>query len=814
VEPGVLRHYLKIALRNLLKDKVYSAINLFSLSLAITCAIALSLYIGNQLTYDRHHRNHAAIVRVVNEITTNGQANRYALTSRALGPLLLRRYPQIGTFVRVRNLAVARAVFRYKDDAKYWDNVRIADPSLFEVFTHEAVYGDLRTALADPSSIAVSESFAKSYFGDRNPVGETVSSDTFDYRISAVFKDLPKNSHLRYDAVIPMQRLRAFGLDDATSSPEQLFDIEDYTYFLLKPAMDRQSFDRLLKGFRDDYAAPVGRSLHSDVVYVSQPLTDIHFDSGYRYDQPVGNILYVYGFIAVAAFLVIIACINYTNLATARAIRRSKEIGMRRVVGAAQWQLAAQFLGESVCLAILAAALGIGALGLVQATVGLDVLLGSDVELSLFNHAGTVLWVLTGTLVIGIAAGAYPAVYLSSINTIAAITNQRTMRKSAFSLREVLVFVQFLVSIGIVASTLIMNSQLKYVAGMPLGFERHDKVAIVIRGVDAIGKIPVMKSQLESDPNVLSVAESSFVPGDEVAASLMRVEASEGSMQEVTINQIAVGRDFVKDVGVELLQGRDFSKRMLTDIGASVLVNESFVRLMGWKDPIGKRIQADGRVIGVVKDFHFSSLHSRVGPMLLRQFRLDELDDVPANQRNLVTRSIIVSIKNDNVPRTLATIRSVVSSLDPRHPFEYAFFDDLLDQQYVAETKIMRLTGVFGLVCIAISCLGLFGLAAFTTEQRTKEIGVRKALGASLVDIILMLSKGLLVLVSGAACAASVVTFCVMRRWLQTFVYKTDIHIWVFVEASLLIGALALLSVAVQAGRTALQNPVNALRYE
>jgi putative ABC transport system permease protein len=810
----LFRHYLKIALRNLRRDRVYSAINLLSLSLASACAIALSLYASNQLAYDKHQENHDSIVRVVNQISSSGQSARYALTSRALGPLLSKQYPQIGTFVRVRNFATPRAAFRYRDDVRYWDNVKIADENLFEVFSHEALYGSLRGALSDPSSIVVSESFARSYFGDRNPVGETVSTDTFSYRIAAVFKDLPRNSHLRYDAVISMKRLRAFGLDDLASSPEQLFSIENYTYFQLRPGMDRASFDRILAKFRDDYAAPVGNRIHTSIDFISQPLPKIHFDTSYRYDQPTGNVLYVYGFIAVAVFLVIVACINYTNLATARAIRRSLEIGMRRVMGATQRQLIVQFLGESICLALIAALIGIGLLLLIDLTIGLGGLLGASGELSISQQPSTLLWILTGAILVGTLAGIYPALYLSSITATAAITNQRNMRRSRLGLREALVFVQFLVSIGVVASSMIMHNQLQYVANKPLGFDRENRLAVPIIGIDAIEKISVMKGELEKNSAIVGVTESSFVPGGEVAANIMRVETNDGNLQEVTVNQIMVGRDFAKVAGIEMVKGRDFSKRFLTDVGTSVLVNESFVRLMGWKEPLGKSIPPDARVIGVVRDFHFSSLHSPVGPMLLRQFRAEDLEDVPDNQRNLISRSMIIAIDGSNIAESLAGIRRVVSTFDPRHPFEYAFFVDLLSRQYAVEAKTMRLTAIFAFVCVALSCLGLFGLAALTTEQRTKEIGVRKVLGASPMNIIVMLSKELLVPVLAAAVFGSWITFVVMQRWMETFVYRTDIHIGIFVAATSLIGLLAYFSVAIQGGRAALQNPVDALRNE
>ncbi len=810
----MLRHYITVALRNLFKDGRYAVINLVSLALAITCALALSLYVSGELTYDASHAKHRSIVRVVNEITANGQSGRYALTSRALGPLFIKENPRTATYVRIRNLAVARAAFRYKDVAKYWNNVKIADENVFDVFSHQALYGDLRGALQDPSSIVVSESFARSYFGDRNPVGETVSSDTYDYRIAAVFKDLPRNTHLRYDALISMKRLRSFGLDELSSSPEQLFDIENYTYFLLQPGMDRASFDARLRSFGAKYSDSIGSRIHASIRFSSQALTGTHFDTRYRYDQPTGNIIYVYGFIAVALFLITIASINYTNLAIARAMRRSKEIGMRRVLGATQAQLVAQFLGESVCLALMAALVGIGLLLALGNVPSLGDWFGSGAHLELLADPLVLLWVLAGAVAVGVLAGLYPAVYLSSISAQAAITSQRSMRAARFGLRESLVFVQFLVSIGIVASTMIMNRQLDFVASVPLGFERDDRIAVVIRGVDAIERIPTLSTQLLRNPDILSVTESSFVPGDEVAASFVKVEAQAGEMQEVTVNRVAVGRDFVADMGIRVLEGRDFSQRMLTDVGAAVLVNESLVRLMGWEQPIGKRIAQDGRVIGVIRDFHFSSLHSAVGPMMLHQFRKDELQEVADNQRNLVTRSMIVTIRSGAMNSALATLRQAVTSFDPRHPFEYAFFTDLLDRQYASEALTMRLTGFFSMVCLLISCLGLFGLAALTTEQRTKEIGIRKVLGASPRSIVMLLSRGLLMLVIAAACAASVVTFFLMQRWLETFVYRTDIHYGIFVSAAAGAAVLAWLAVAIQAGRKAQQDPILALRYE
>lgn len=806
----MLGNNVRVALRRLRHDRSYALINVLGLGLAVTCCLVLFLYIRTELTYDRHNHEHERIYRVVNETTANGKADRHALTSHALGPLLLKDQPESGQFVRFRNLAIPRTVFRHGQTQSSWDDVRFADGNVFDVFTHRAVFGELQGALADPSSIAVSRSFARRYFGERNPVGETISTDTFNYRITAVFEDLPRNTHLRYSALISMQRLNAFGIND-NISPQQLLNLTGYTYIKLAEGADERTLQGLLTSLADQYANALGPM---SIRFFVQPLTAIHFDSGWRYDQPTGNIFYVRCFVAVALFLILVACINYTNMATARAAKRAAEIGMRKVVGASRADLVAGFLCESVIYVLLALIVGVLVLETAATLTPFGTMLDGKVVLSFWREPALLGWILLGALLIGIVAGAYPALYLSRISPLAALTLTRREAAAGLSLRHFLVFLQLFVSIGVIAATLSMARQMQYVMSKPLGFERENRLVLLLRGLDVLERIPVIQNELRKHSNVVDVTRTSFVPGDEVALRLMPIETSEGQIEQAAINEVMVGEEFVSVMGIEVGLGRDFSKRLLTDTGMSVVVNQTLVEQMGWQDPIGKRIGREGRVVGVVEDFHFASLHEPVGPVVLRPFPRDELDNIGNLERNLIWRLLVVRIADSDQAETIDYVASVLSRFDPSHPFEFRFLDDLVREQYRSENNLITVAAVLSVVCIFISCMGLLGLATFTTAQRKREIAVRMVLGSSVLDIVLLLSKSLLVSVGIAGILASVASFLAIDDWLSAFAYRTDIELWIFVASTLAIALLGLCPVAVHAVKSARASPARTLAYE
>ncbi len=809
----MLKNYLLVALRNLYREKIYAIINIIGLSLAIACCLILALYVRSELTYDQHHLNHAQLYRIANEYTNQGKANPFAASSPALGPLMIREYPQLGDFVRFRGLG--NTLFKADDTEIFWDSALMADDNVLDAFTHKIIYGDATDALVDPSGIVISESFAQAYFGNANPIGETIRTDTSSFQVKAVFEDFPDNTHLKYDALISYNIMRNFGQSDESFTPRNMFNIGITTYFHLADGVNEQALQRLLDEFYETKMKEQGEQIDLTAKFYTQPLLDVHFDNRWQGGPPTGNIFYVYGFIAVAFFVLLVACINYTNLATARATKRAKEVGMRKVLGAEKVQLITQFMGESIFYALLALVIGLVCVELAELFTPLNAWLGKSNLLNLSQETTLIAWIVAGTLAIGMMAGAYPAFYLSSIAPLSSITSTKKPRRSGIHIRQILVFIQFFVSIGVVASTLLMGLQMQYVASKPLGYNNENKISVQLRGVDVLEKIPVIRNELLSNPNVLGVVETSFVPGGGAPINLMQVENNNGEFEQTGLYHFAVGPEFVDVMGLEIVEGRDFSTRLLTDVGTSVVVNETLVKNLGWENPIGKRIQNfNARVVGVMKDFHIASMHEPVPSMLIRPFPPADFSNTPPAQRNLVSRTIAINIAGEDIYQTINHIEAVMLKFDPEHPFEFRFFDDMLNELYTSETNLMKLTGVFAAICIFISCLGLYGLSAFTTEQRTKEIGVRKVLGASTSQIIVLLAQYQMVLVVIAAVIASITSYVVMDNWLSTFAYRTDIRLWIFAAAALSVAAVAFVTVALQSSRTAQSNPVDALRYE
>jgi len=527
------------------------------------------------------------------------------------------------------------------------------------------------------------------------------------------------------------------------------------------------------------------------------------------YDLPHGNRTYLYAFAAVALFILGIACINYVNLATSRATQRMRAIGLRKILGAGRASLIAHFLGESVLFALLATVLGVILVEVLLSLPAATALFGKTLMLDLFGRPLLALTVLGFGLLVGLAAGLYPALYLSSFMPLTALVG-RYQPSGGLRLREALVFTQFAISIGVIASTLLMGQQMRFIANKGLGFDKENRVLVTLRGRDLVEREALIAAELEKQPGVLGVATSATIMGRDMPHATGGVQNNEGVMTNFGFSFLPVGDDFIPVMGIELVQGRDFSRRLLTDVGAAYIVNETFVRAMGWDDPLGKRIglgaggvMNTGPVIGVVKDFNYQSLRSSIEPFAMLR-----------NNPEAGQLLMIVSIAPDGLRETLQHVRKLFAEVDPKRPFEYTFLDEELDRLYVSEERLMRLSGIFGAICIFVACLGLFGLAASATEQRTKEIGVRKVLGASTLTIILLLARRVLVLVGAGAIVASVVTWLAMQEWLSGFAYRAALNPAYFLLAALGAGAVALLTIALQSWRTAHGDPVQALRYE
>ncbi|GAB1269159.1 ABC transporter permease [Aurantivibrio infirmus] len=815
----MLENYLLVMLRGFKREKVYVLINIIGLSLALACSIILGQYIHSELSYDQHNINHERIARVAVEVNTNGQYLSTAESSPALGPLIERSYPQVGDYVRFNH--IGRDTVLRTDTLKYsWEDIYFADNNVFDIFTHRATYGNLQNALSDPSSIVVSESLARTYWGDANPVGKSIRLEDSQYRVSAVFEDLPENSHLKYDALLSYDvRMASFGRSNEDFNSRNLLVQMDFTYFKVPEGFRLNELERTLNQYYAENGRELGEKIGMDITYRVQALADIHFDTGWNYDRPTGNIFYLYGFSAVALFILLVACINYTNLATARATKRSKEVGMRKVIGAEKKHLIVQFLGESLVYTSIAFFLSLALVEVLETFSNLPSLIGMQELLNLQQDPSLVIWLGLLALGIGIVAGLYPAFYLSSISPKAALTATQHRNSSKFSLREFLVCIQFFVSISVVACTLLMALQMTYVSSKALGFEKEERIFIQLRGSDAMAKLPVIRSELLDNPNILGVAESSFIPGGDTMATVVSVESSDGAMESGRLWIMNVSKEFFDVMGMSIVEGRDFSQSLSSDAENSLIVNEALVRQMNWENPLEKNItirvsEGERRVMGVVNDFHFASLRRSVQPLAIQLIPPRELASDSTTQENTIAQPLIIQLSGDDVAETIRHIESVIAQFDPNHLFEFTFFEDALNELYTSEESLMALTGIFSIICIFISSIGLYGLSAFNTEQRTKEIGVRKVLGASVSSIVLMLAKGQLILIGLSAVIASIVSYLAIDNWLTAFAYRSEIAYWVFFVSALSVTTIALATITLQSAKTAQANPVEALRFE
>ena len=786
--------FLKVTLRNLYREKVYALINISGLALAIACCLILGLYLRSEFTYNHHNVKYKQIFRIIHTDLLGD--TRY--TPSVLPSLLARDYPEIKGFVRFGLIGQKEEPFiRHGDKVFQWKDIWYADDNVFDVFTHDIICGDPKTALVDPTSVAVSESFSNKYFGDANPVGETISFNKKAYKIKLVFADLPDNTSLKYDILVSYHEKE---LADAETSLK-FYKSNCVTYLLMPQSYKAQDFKPISDSISSRYLQKEGLST-TEYKYWLQPLADIYFNSDVA-GEHTANKFYIYGFAVVAIFILLVACINYMNLATARAAKRAKEVGMRKIMGAGRLGLRLQFLAEAVFFSLIALFFGLVLVEIALNLTPINELLNKPLTLNLSREPVLLVWMLVFSLVIGVMSGIYPAVYLSSMPPLSALALGHRAGKGSIRFRQLLVLVQFAITVTVIACTLLMALQMRYVSRKPLGFEKENRVIITLYGTDLIDKIPTIKTELSKNSSILGITLSNLKHGQ--GAGPLKLVGMDN--EDVEISYLLVEDNYFEEMGMQLVSGRDFSKRLLSDIGNSVIVNEAAVKKMGWDEPLGKSM-LHFRVVGVVKDFNYRSLHSPVEPLVLIKLSYSDFANL------FRYRQLILHISGEDIPGTLAFLQEKFAEFDPEHPFQFEFLDESLDKLYLSDQQAMELIGVFATICILISCLGLFGLAAFTTEQRTKEIGVRKVLGASTWQIITMLSHRILLLVLGGAIIASLAAYYAMDEWLTSFAYRTSINPFVFLLSAALAAGVAFVTVALQSYKTAHANPVEALRYE
>ncbi|GAA4410483.1 ABC transporter permease [Nibrella viscosa] len=812
----MLKNYLTIALRNLRKHKGFTFINVFGLAVGLACCLLITLYIVDELSFDRYNTKADRIYRINTDIVFGGNDMRFAVSPDPLGPTLKKDYPQVENYVRFHDRGTWLVKRSGQPHNLREDKIVFADSTLFDVFTLPFIAGDPKRALAEPNTVVISESAARRHFANRNPIGQTlVFNDTQVYKVTGVMQDMPENSHFRTDFFVTM-------LNDNYQWGQWLSN-NHHTYILLKPGIDPNAFEKNFTDVVENYIGPQALAIMG--VNMKQfresgnkyrmwmvPLTDIHLKSRQTIElAPNGDIQYIYIFGAVAIFILLIACINFMNLATARSANRAKEVGVRKVLGSERQQLISQFMVESILMAVFAMGL---ALGLVTLALPLfNTIAAKNLSVQRLLAPNYLAVILLLPVVVGMLAGSYPAFFLSSFRPLLVLKGGAfkliNRRSAQVSLRSGLVVFQFAMSVILIIGTMVVYRQINYIQTTKLGFNR-DQV-LTIHEVYSLGnQAEAFKNEILRLPGIVGGTLSGYLPvPSDRNDSPMFPEGEFDQKKAVSMQQWTVDHDYVQTLGMQVVQGRDFSRDFGYD-SSGIILNETAVKIFGFKDPIGKRVMqmfdATGKnfktytIIGVVKNFHFESLRRNIGALGLFL--------------NKNTSAASFRLSTQNMSALIPQIETKWKQMAPGQPFNYSFLEDKFDAIYRAEQRIGTIALTFAIIAILVACLGLFGLAAFMAEQRTKEIGVRKVLGASVPSLVTMLSWDFLKLVFIAIVIATPIAWWAMNQWLQDFAYRIDVPWWVYIMAGVVAIFIAFVTISFQSIRAALMNPVKSLRTE
>jgi putative ABC transport system permease protein len=808
----MFRNYLISAFRNIAKNKLYSLLNILGLSIGMTAFIFILIFVRDEVTYDKHNENHERIYRIESNFTISNREETFAIVPIPMGPAFKLEFPEVESFVRLTG--AGNALMTYGDKSYYEEGIYFSDSTIFDIFTHRPVYGTLERALTEPKSIVLTKSLAYKYFGEVNPIGEFLVSGTGrSYKVTAVIEDQPGNTHLKYDALISAATLEEeTGSDDFNSlEPIRFWNIGVYTYIMLKENSTIDGIYDKFPAFYEKYMAPIGEQINASYKMLSTPLSETHYAEGLDSDEPTGNMAYIYIFSAVALFILLIAAINYMNMATAKSSKRAREVGLRKVVGAYRFQLIRQFITESLLLVIVAMIIAV--LLVVLLLPDFNQLSGKSITINYLIQPAVIFIILGVTLLIGIVSGSYPAFFLSSFEPVSVLKGSVTRTgKTSGILRRILVVFQFFIAIVLIIATIVVSDQLAYLRNKNLGFDKSNLVVLELQDSAFRSKFETFKKELVQHPEISSATNSSGIPGRINWIQVMNVER-EGQMVENALLLAQVDYDYLETFGMTLKEGRDFDEKMGTDDSVAVIINETGAKSLGWTENIiGKKIDyaidLEGnvgrplKVIGVVEDFHFRSLHNKVEPVILFISR------VP---RYLLT----IRTSGNNTRETLDFIEEKWNDFGAKRPFDYVYLEDDLDEMYQAEAKLNMIFRIATILTIFIALLGLLGLSSFIAEQKTKEIGIRKVMGASVGNVLRLLSKEFVVLIIIAFIIAVPIAWWRLDIWLDdTFVYRESIN-WVsFILAGLLAMVIGLATISFYIVRAASSNPVDSIKYE
>ena len=799
----MIYNYIKIAVRNLSRNKFLSVINILGLAIGFTVSSLIIIYIVNELNYDRYHKNSENIYRVVVRGKMSGQVFNFAVTPAPMAPALMKDFPEVVSATRIDK--AEEIIVSNSKDEYFEKNILYADSAFFDVFSYEWIAGNKKDALSIPYNIVLTRSAAKKYFGKESPVGKTLTlNQQDDFEVVGVIEDVPPNSHFTFDMVVSFESLYDL---DKKGYLNSWTSLSYYTYFLLHPGADPIQLEAKLQNFWVSY---IGENLEDHGIVFDpylQELTAIHLHSNISAEiEANANVMSIVVLAAIALFVIIIASINFMNLSTARSTKRAREVGLRKVSGARKFMLIQQFLGESVITSFFA---------LLISLVFIELLLpffnnfaGKELSFGIFNSSWMLIFFVLVALVVGIISGVYPAFYLTRYSPVEVMKGKIKAGTGNIRLRNILVVIQFAISIVLIISSLMMYKQIRYFKTKKLGFDKENVVVLPLHNKLTKEKAFLFKEKLSLNPLVKGVSVSSNVPGGGISGSGFFPEGKK-EKEPWLIYNYSIDQDYIDVMHMNIVEGRNFSSNYRMDT-LSVLINETLAGDLGWEKPVGKILfnkmsgeedRVGFKVVGIVKDFHNRSLREKIDPMAFF------FDEKSANY-------ILVRILPGNFQNTINSLQKDWSEVSPAIPFDHYFLDESLDKQYRAEKRLGRILLYFTILALFVAILGLFGLTSYVTEVRTKEIGIRKVLGARIFRIMKLFSREFIILVLVSNIIAWPIAFFAIKEWMKNYAYKTEISLAVFIFSALFTLLLALVTINIQALKAGFKNPVDALRYE
>ncbi len=796
----MIKNLLRIALRNFGKDKWYSLLNVLGLTMGISFALFLIFYIKDELSYDRYHDKADRIVRIVSYIQERDKNTNWTVTQLPLASTLKKDFPEVAEATRL--LSRERTLFKKGTDGFYETKIYYADSTIFNIFSYKFLEGNPATSLVAPNSIVISKTLAEKYFGKNvSVVGKTMKTIYDLYKVTGVIENVPHNSHLRFDMLISMSSI----LKGAHDGSDNWGNFNNFTYVLLKPGVSPEAFDKKLLPMYDKYMAPIFAKYNVKIHYGVQPITMIHLHSDLEGEpEELGKMSYVWIFSAVAFFMLLIACINYMNLTTARSARRAKEIGIRKVAGSTKRQLILQFLSESLLTALISILLSI--LLVIVLMPVFNTLAGKSFNLQTLLQPFNIILLVAILLFTGLVGGSYPAFYIASFQPVNILKGSLSKASGNVNLRRTLVVLQFSISMIMLICTWVVYAQLSYIRKQDLGFNKEQVMKVTLNtGEDERSKILAMDNEFKTIPGIKTVGTANNYPGSPgINLNLFTVQTNTGHVDKA-IECYGIDENYLASLGIPIVKGRNFSTP--ADTLHSILVNEAMVKHFDWKNAIGKRLKfpedTSGHyleVVGVVKDFNQKSLYNKIAPLLLFY----------SPNSNIIE----LKLNSSNISKTIPQAESVWKKYFPQLPFEYKFLDEDFDSQYAADQKRGKIFAAFSILTILITCLGLLGLTAFTTQQKQKEISIRRVLGASIFQVVTLIARNYIWLSLIAAALAFPIAGIFMYNWLQIFSYNVGLSAFPFILSALIIVVTASATASFHSAKAAMSSPAKVLKTE